>query len=86
LKWAYNEFFKGKKAVFLEANGKSKATLYSGLHLAYHSSLPQARIPSQILKGSASLFAVALSSQEAVWFDGVRLHGYVQPHSPAGRR
>jgi hypothetical protein len=51
-----------------EANGKSKATLYSGLHLAYYSSMPQTRIPHQILKGSAPLFAVALSNPEAVWF------------------
>jgi hypothetical protein len=69
MKWAYNGFVEGQKAVFSEAHGKSKATLYSGLHLAYHSSMPQARIPHQILKGSAQLFAVAVSSQEAVWFD-----------------
>jgi hypothetical protein len=78
-------FSRAKKLFFLEANGKSKATLYSGLHLAYQSSMPQTRIPPQILKGSASLFAVAVSSQEAVWFDGVGLHGHVQPHSPTRR-
>jgi hypothetical protein len=79
-------FSRAKRLFFLEANGKSKATLYFGLHLAYHSSMPQTRIPPQILKGSAPLFAVAISSQEAVWFDGVELHGHVKPHSPARRR
>jgi hypothetical protein len=53
-------FSRAKRLFFLEANGKSKATFYSGLHLGYHPSLPQTRIPPQILKGSARLFAVAV--------------------------
>jgi hypothetical protein len=57
-------FSGGKRLFFLGADGKS--TLYSGLHLAYQLSMPQTRILPQILKGSAPLFAVAVSSQEAV--------------------
>jgi len=41
-------------------------------------SMPQTRIPSQILKGSPSLYAVAVSGQEAVWIGDPELHDYLK--------
>jgi hypothetical protein len=69
LKWTNKSISEGKRAVFLEAYGTSKATLYSGLYLAYHPPMPQTGIPAQILKRSPSLLAMAVSSEEAIWIE-----------------
>jgi len=51
--------------------------------LAHHESLPQKGISPQILKGSASVSAMAVSGQKAVWFTDLELYGHFEPHSPA---
>jgi len=83
---AYIAFFgvkKGDIAHFKEAYGKSKTAFYTRSHLAYQASLSQERISLEVLEGSPSLFAVAVSVQETVWIGDLELHGYVKPHSPA---
>ena len=74
--------FSGAKRSFsFEAYGESKTTLYSGFHLAYYPSMPQAGISPQILEGSPLLFAMVVSGQKAVWINDPELYGDVKSRS-----
>jgi hypothetical protein len=45
--------------------------------------MPFTRIPSQILKGSASVSAMALPSEKTVWAENPELYGNFEPRPPA---
>jgi hypothetical protein len=46
--------------------------------------MPSEAISPQIRKGPPPVSAMAVSSQETVWFDGSELHGHIQPRALAG--